>query len=155
MSDVIIFMEKYLSLFADGRKEDIKRRLGLIWHLYQKNYINTEQIKNEIQNNLHKHWEIADDLPEMINSYCFVIYQFLDAGLIALDSFNLKLTNCADEDMKDMKQYFFQSVLEKVIKKYKEDNKATENVDKFIKLLEDMETDDPKTWLKNFPKISI
>ena len=55
-SDMIVFMDKYLSLFSDGRKEDIKKRLGLVWRLYEKNFINVEQIKNEIQNNLHKHW---------------------------------------------------------------------------------------------------
>jgi len=35
-------MEKYLSLFSDGRKENIKRRLGLIWRLYEEKHINVE-----------------------------------------------------------------------------------------------------------------
>lgn len=39
LSDVIIFMDKYLSLFSDGRKENIKKRLGLVWRLYESKLI--------------------------------------------------------------------------------------------------------------------
>lgn len=54
-----------------------------------------------------------------------------------------------------MKQWFFICVIEKLIKKYKEDGKAQESFEDFAKLLEQIEHDDPKEWLSKTAKLDV
>lgn len=148
-------MEIYFKLFSDGRKENIHKRLKVLLHLFEGKYIQLSEVVNEVSNNLQKLWEIADDYPEMTNAFATIIYQFAcHTNTFKMTSLNLKL-NLEDEDLKDMKQWFFICVLEKLLKKYVEAGTAKEQVESFLKLLADIEHDDPKGWLKRTAKLEL
>lgn len=77
-SDNIVFLELYFTHFSDGRKDNVHKRLGLIYQLFQEKFILLSEFIKEVSNNYHKMWNMSDDFPEMANAFATVIYQFLE-----------------------------------------------------------------------------